>query len=228
MFRACFSARLVSKFINVVNLSLLYLIMNTSNSIQELLGATDIYLVDQIIKNRYSAHHKILDAGCGTGRNLHWFIKNEIWIAGVDLNEQYINEIRYIYPSVSANKFIVSPVEKMPFADNYFHHIISSAVLHFANSAEHFKKMMAEMVRVLKPGGSLFVRMTSDIGIEDKITHMGKGVYQVPDGSERFLLTKLLLADCMKQFNLSFLEPLKTVNVDDQRCMSTLVLQKKG
>jgi tellurite methyltransferase len=43
----------------------------------------------------------------------------------------------------------------------------------------------------------------------------------------RFLLTKALLSECMQQFNLSFSEPIKTVNVDDMRCMSMLMLQKK-
>lgn len=194
--------------------------------IQELLGQTDIYLLDQIMKGRYQPGHKILDAGCGTGRNLHWFIKNEINIAGVDLNEAYINELKTAYSFMPADKLFVAPVEQMPFTDDYFDHIISSAVLHFADSTEHFKKMMVEMVRVLKPGGSLFIRMTSDIGIENKVNHIANGIYLIPDGSQRFLLTKLLLADCMKQYNLSFLEPLKTVNVDDIRCMSTLVLQK--
>jgi tellurite methyltransferase len=201
--------------------------MNKSNSIQELLGATDIYLLDQIMKGRYQFGHKILDAGCGMGRNLHWFIKNEMDIVGVDGDADCIYKLRTGYSFLPPDYFQVAAVESMPFADNYFDHVISSAVLHFADSTEHFKQMMAEMVRVLKPGGSLFIRMTSDIGIEKKITHLGKGIYLIPDGSEQFLLNKTLLADVMKQNRLSFLEPFKTVNVDDLRCMSTIVLQKK-
>lgn len=82
------------------------------------------------------------------------------------------------------------------------------------------------MVRILKPGGTIFIRMTSDIGIESKVVHIAEGVYLIPDGSNRFLLTRSLLTACMQQNKLSFLEPLKTVNVDDTRCMSTLLLQK--
>ena len=114
----------------------------------------------------------------------------------------------------------------MPFQDNYFDHIISSAVLHFADSVSQFHSMITEMVRILKPKGSLFIRMTSNIGIEDKVQLINDGVYTIPDGSTRFLLTRQLLAMVMKKYQLSFLEPLKTVNVDDIRCMSTLVLQK--
>jgi len=88
--------------------------------------------------------------------------------------------------------------------------------------------MIAEMVRVLKPLGSLFIRMTSDIGIEDKVQPVYDGVYNIPDGSRRFLLTRTLLDDVMQTNGLSFLEPLKTVNVNDVRCMSTVVLARSA
>ena len=200
--------------------------MNTIHTIQELLGQTDIYLVDQIMKSRYKTGDIILDAGCGSGRNLHWFLQHHFSIYGIDTNEEAISHLKNTQPHVPADQFLVSPVEEMIFADNFFDHIISSAVLHFANSTHQFNKMMAGMVRVLKPGGTLFIRMTSDIGIEDKVRLIQDGVYLIPDGSKRFLLTRSLLTDRMQQNKLSFIEPLKTVNVDDIRCMSTLVLQK--
>jgi hypothetical protein len=86
--------------------------------------------------------------------------------------------------------------------------------------------MISELVRVLKPKGSLFIRMTSDIGIEQSVELIGEGVYRIPDSSKRFLLTRALLQNIVQKHNLLFLEPLKTVNVNDLRCMSTLVLQK--
>lgn len=168
----------------------------------------------------------ILDAGCGSGRNMHWFLQNDFDIYGLDTNEEAISTLKSSYPHLPTGKLTISPLEETVFPDNYFDHIISSAVLHFADSTAGFNKMMGEMVRVLKPGGILFIRMTSDIGIEYKAKHIKDGVYLIPDGSKRFLLTRSLLADCMQQNNLSFAEPLKTVNVDDIRCMSTLVLQK--
>lgn len=201
--------------------------MNNSNPLQELLGDTDIYLLDQVMKGRYNAADIILDAGCGAGRNLHWFLYNGISIYGIDSNEEIIHTLKQRHSSLPADRFKVSTVEKISFPDNHFNHIISSAVLHFANSTLQFQQMIAEMVRVLKTDGSLFIRMTSDIGIENKVTLIADGVYYIPDGSTRFLLTKSLLNELMEQHCLSFLEPLKTVNVNDMRCMSTLMLQKK-
>ena len=200
--------------------------INQLNSIQELLGQTDIYLVDQIMKGRYVPSDKILEAGCGGGRNMDWFVKNNFQVYGIDQSEAAILNLRSKYPDLEEEKLKVGMIEKIPFEDNYFDHIISSAVLHFAKSETHFKDMMGEMLRVLKPEGSLFIRMTSDIGIEEKVVLLENGNYQIPDGSMRFLLTRNVLKDLMKTFPISFLEPLKTVNVDDMRCMSTLIFRK--
>ena len=199
---------------------------NQLNSIQELLGQTDIYLVDQIMKGRYISSDKILEAGCGGGRNMDWFVRNDFSIYGIDTSEAAILNLKSKYPDLPEGRLQIAPVEELPFPDHYFNHIISSAVLHFAKSETHFKEMVGEMLRVLKPGGSLFIRMTSDIGIENKVILLGDGNYQIPDGSMRFLLTRELLKDLVHTFHLSFLEPLKTVNVDDMRCMSTLVFCK--
>ncbi len=196
------------------------------NSLQKLAGNTDIYLLDQIIKGRYKSGDKILDAGCGSGRNMYWFLKENMNIYGVDQNPEAIEELKVTYASLAADRFQISLVEKLPFANNFFDHIISSAVLHFATKISEFHTMLREMVRVLNPGGSLFIRMTSDIGMEEKVIHLGNGVYNIPDQSRRFLLTKSLMTGMLHQFSLSFLEPFKTVNVNDVRCMSTLVLQK--
>lgn len=201
--------------------------MKNNNTVQELLGQTDIYLVDQIMKGRYTTGDTILDAGCGKGRNMHWFLQNNFNIFGTDISEAAISHLKNKYADLPAERFTISPVEETNFTGNYFDHIICSAVLHFAESSVHFKKMMTEMVRILKPGGSLFIRMASDMGIEDKVKQLSDGVYLIPDGSIRFLLTRSLLAESMQQNNLSFIEPLKAVNVDDIRCMSTLMLQKQ-
>jgi ubiquinone/menaquinone biosynthesis C-methylase UbiE len=200
--------------------------MNDYHVLSKAIGSTDIYLIDQIMKGRYGLNDTILDAGCGSGRNLHWFLQNAFTIYGIDQDINAISHLQSRLPFLPPDKFLHAPVEQLPFENNYFHHIISSAVLHFAKNTAHFNDMITEMVRVLRPNGSLFIRMTSDIGIEDKVQHLQDGVYKIPDGSRRFLLTRTLLADIMHKNQLSFLEPLKTVNVDDIRCMSTLVLNK--
>lgn len=199
---------------------------DSHNSMRELLGQTDIYLVDQMMKGRYNPSDKILEAGCGGGRNMDWFVQNDFGIYGIDQSEAAIFHLKSKFPGLEDERLKIGMIEQIPFEDDYFDHVISSAVLHFARSEQHFLEMMREMLRVLKPGGTLFIRMTSDIGIEDKVVLLGDGNYQIPDGSMRFLLNRDLIKKLVKKLPVTFLEPLKTVNVEDMRCMSTLVFRK--
>ncbi|AXT51107.1 class I SAM-dependent methyltransferase [Aquimarina sp. BL5] len=201
--------------------------MKHTEKLRKSIGNIDVYLLDQILKDRYSQNDKILDAGCGSGRNMHWFYKNRFTIYAVDKEIEQIEYLKLIYPDWS-DQFSSASLEELPYRDDFFDHIICSAVLHFAVSTDHFKTMFSELLRVLKPSGSLFIRMTSDIGIENKGTHIGEGVYRLGDESYRFLLTKELLSLLMEEHQLSFLEPLKSTNVHDLRSISTLVLQKNA
>lgn len=194
--------------------------------IKQIAGHTDIYLLDQILKERYQKTDVILDAGSGSGRNLHWFYNNGFTVYGIDKDKNNIEDLKITYSDQKEN-FYTSTVEELTFKDNFFNHIICNAVLHFATNTVHFNKMFSELFRVLKPKGTIFIRVASDIGIKDKIESVSEGVYNLPDGTKRFLLTKSLLKSIQEQHNFSFLEPLKTVNVNDQRCMTTLVLQKE-
>ena len=177
------------------------------------------------MKGHYAPGSVVLDAGCGEGRNLHWFLQAGLPVFGTDINVAAISHLRSQYPHLPPDRFRAEPVEAMSFAGETFDHVVSSAVLHFAENKDHFFAMLRDMLRVLRPGGSLFIRMASDIGIEEKVQPLGNGVFALPDGRTRFLLTRSLLQQVLQQWEVTLLEPFKTVNVADMRCMSTLVLQ---
>lgn len=196
------------------------------NPLTDLVGGTDIYLLDQILKGRYGASGTILDAGAGGGRNLRWFLRQGFQVCGTDLDPTAVEFLRRNYPGVPAESFQVAPVEALPFPDRHFDHVVCCAVLHFARNPEHFESMFAELVRVLKPGGSLFARVATDVGLADKMIPLGQGRFTMPDGSDRFLLTRGRLASLLRQHRLHMLEPFKTVLVDELRSMSVLVVGK--
>lgn len=194
--------------------------------LKKYLGKTDIYLLDQIMKGRFLPEYKILDAGCGGGRNLYWMSRNGYSdLFGIDRKEEVISKLKGEYPDFKQN-FHVSAVEKMPFEDEQFDRVISSAVLHFAKDENHFWEMLGEMWRVLSPKGMLFIRMTSIWGLEGLVQSKGSSVYQIPDGTTRFLLNDELLNEWKIRYPFSWVEPLKTVNVNNERAMSTLVISK--
>lgn len=190
--------------------------------IAEIVGI-DIYLLDQISKDRFLKGDKLLDAGCGSGRNMRWFIEKGFDIKGCDQNPTLNIESTNWQ---SQAKFSLATVENMPYDSAEFDAIICSAVLHFANSESHFMEMGQELFRVLKPGGILFIRMTSTFGLAKNYISKGNGRYLLQDGSERFLLTEELLQDLL-ELGFEKIEPVKSVLVEELRSMTTLVLRKK-
>ena len=193
-------------------------------------GEIDIYLFDQILKGSFNVNSSILDAGCGGGRNLVYFLRSGYQVFAVDQNPQAIEQVRLLAkalnPNLSTENFQVSTVEKMPFPMERFDAVISNAVLHFASDEQHFYQMIEEMWRVLKKGGLFFARLASTIGIEEKIELIKERRYLLPDSSERFLVDEQFLISTTKQLGGIWIELLKTTNVQNLRCMTTWVLWK--
>jgi len=188
---------------------------------------TDIYLIDQIIKGRYKSGGRLLDAGCGGGRNISWFVTQPGFeIYATDISQPAIDHLSQLYPGIKREHAICAPIQSLPFDNSFFDHVICSAVLHFAGSAQDFLQMFSELCRVLKTGGSLFIRMASDIGIENNIVDIGDGRFALPDGTDRFLLTRALIEQLLANFPVVLVEPVKTTNVQDIRCMTTLMIRK--
>lgn len=200
------------------------------NNLQQTFGNIDIYLFDQLLKGRFDHCQTILDAGCGAGRNLVYFMQNDFDVYGIDQNAEAVEAVRQLSAKLSSrhahNKFRVSGVEDMPWAGDFFDLVICSAVLHFAKNEQHFDSMVRSLWQVLKPGGYLFARLASDTGIEKSVVSIGNGRYLLPDGSERFLVNEQALLRYTTELGGTLYEPIKTTNVQNLRCMTTWCVQK--
>lgn len=199
----------------------------TPTEINQTIGNIDIYLLDQMLKGRITPEMKILDAGSGEGRNLYYFIKNGYQhLYGIDPNPTAIQMLQMIAKQIPKEHFICSNIEEMPFNNPVFDYVICSAVLHFANSLDHFNQLFAQLVKVLKREGQLFIRMTSNHHMPDAQL-IKDGVFKIPDGSQRYLLDITSIPTLLENNNLKLVEPIKTVYVHNQRSMTTLILKKE-
>ena len=204
--------------------------MTPTVDLREWFGDIDIYLFDQLLKGRFMHGMRVLDAGMGSGRNLIYFMRSGYEVCGVDCSEESVAVVRRLAarlaPRLAETNFRCERVEALSFADGGFDAVISSAVLHFANDEAHFQKMLAQMWRVLKPGGIFFSRLASSIGIEDRVKPLGNRRFHLPDGSVRFLVDEEMLTSATQELDGGLLEPIKTVNVQNLRCMTTWCLRK--
>ncbi len=196
-------------------------------TLQEQFGQIDIYLFDQLLRGNITLAMRVLDAGCGLGRNLAYLLREGCEVFAVDAHPDAVEQVRRLAASVGnpspAENFCVAAVEQMPFADAMADVVICSAVLHFARSEAHFRAMLDELWRVLRPGGLLFCRLASRIGME--FDPLGDGRYRVGNQSW-FLVDAAMLLDWVRERDAEMVDPLKTTIVEDRRCMTTWVMRK--
>jgi len=200
-------------------------------TLQEQFGQIDIYLFDQLLKGRISPGMRILDAGCGGGRNLVYLLREGYEVYAADSHAQAVDSVRslarVLAPALPESNFRVEAVENMSFDDACAEVVISSAILHFARDDAHFESMLRGSWRVLKPGGLFFCRLASTIGIESQVERIQGRRHRLPDGSERFLVDEALLDSIAERLGAELADPLKTTIVQNQRSMTTWVLRKK-
>ena len=194
-------------------------------------GEIDIYLFDQLLRGRIVPGMRVLDAGCGGGRNLFYLLGQGYDVAAVDEDPGAVKAVRALAarlaPHLPAGNFRVETVEAMSFPKACADVMISSAVLHFAKDDAHFDAMVDRMWHVLAPGGLLFCRLASTIGIADRIARIEGRRYRLPDGSDRYLVDERMIMESTRRLGANLIDPLKTTVVQDQRAMTTWVIRKR-
>ncbi len=192
-------------------------------------GELDIYLFDQLLRGRFDGRRRVLDAGCGDGRNLVYLLQRGVECFGVDRDEPAIAAMRRLAatraPALDESHFRVADVTRLPFADGSMDAVICSAVLHFADDQAEWEAMVSEAFRVLGGGGLFFARLASNIGLESQLGR-SPGRMRLPDGSIRFVVTEALLIAWTTRLGGRLVDPIKTTNVQQMRAMTTWVVEK--
>jgi tellurite methyltransferase len=195
-------------------------------SVQEQFGQIDIYVFDQILRGNIERGMRVLDAGCGYGRNLVHLLREGCEIFALDADADGVDHVRQLSASLKTGlpveNFQVGLIERMPFPDGFADVVICNSVLHFARDERHFLAMLAELLR---PGGMLFCRLGSRIGMD--FESVRENIFVVGDGSEWFLVDEEMLLTLTETMNGVLVDPLKTTIVQDYRCMTTWVLRKR-
>src|ERR1700761_6167048 len=92
-------------------------------NIQQQFGQIDIYVFDQILRGNIAPGMRVLDAGCGYGRNLVYLLREGCETFAIDANPESVAHVRQLAallaPQLPAQNFQVAPIEQMPFADSF-------------------------------------------------------------------------------------------------------------
>ncbi len=113
-------------------------------------------ILKELAKQNGQGDAHILDIGCGTGKLAHRLITHhrDARVFGIDLCESMIQMAQHRIVSEPRIHLSVGDSEHLPFEDEFFDYVTCS------NSFHHYPNQLAavaEMHRVLKPGGKLFL-----------------------------------------------------------------------
>jgi tellurite methyltransferase len=198
-------------------------------NVQEQFGQIDIYVFDQILRGNITWEMRVLDAGCGRGRNIVHLLRQGCEVFALDADRDGVEHVRRLSESLGTKlpteNFQVGLIERMPFPDAFTDVVMCNSVLHFARDEDHFRMMLSELWRVLRPGGMFFCRLGSRIGMDFEWVH--GNTYVVGDGSEWFLVDEEMLLELSREMKGVLVDPLKTTIVQNHRCMTTWVLRKQ-
>ena len=193
-------------------------------------GEIDIYLFDQLLRGRLLPGMRVLDVGCGSGRNLVYLLRSGYQVFAMDPDPISIQVVQQLAsrlaPHLPADNFRVEAIERSSFPEAFADVVLSSAVLHFARDDAQFTAMLRGTWKVLRPGGLLFCRLASSIGMEQHVKPIAGRRHRLPDGTERYLVDEALLTSLTRELGAELLDPLKTTIVQNQRCMTTWVVRK--
>ncbi len=103
---------------------------------------------------------KIIDCGCGNGRNYIFLKKKGFDVIGTDISETVIKKNKKNF-SKYKNKFLVGDIRNLKFNDNYFDALVSDASLYYQSKKDIFETV-DEFYRILKKNGIIRIYTKSN------------------------------------------------------------------
>ncbi|MEM7115264.1 MAG: class I SAM-dependent methyltransferase [Chloroflexota bacterium] len=130
----------------------------------------------------------VLDLGSGTGRHTVHLAKNGFQLFGLDSAPEGIGATQQWLATegLTADLRLHNMTQPLPYPDNHFDAVISVQVIHHADIAT-IRSMVAEVSRVLRPGGFLFVTVPKLRNQGKTYKQLEPNTYVPLDGPEKGL-----------------------------------------
>ncbi len=201
----------------------------TEENFNNIFGDIDLELLDLILKGHFDQHQRVLDVGCGEGRNLIFFFQRAFDVYALDSDRSSVELVKYMAKNFGKDpdKIIHQNILDENLSFGAMDAIICSRVLHFSENETDFLKAWHRLSHMLKSGGLLYLSVDSMIGFQKHVKPVTNNQWQFNDGSVRFLLNEELLKRMDVSRTYESLVPMKTINFEDQHANTVFCLKKK-
>ena len=198
-------------------------------SLQQQFGPIDIYLFDQLLRNNIMPGMRVLDAGCGSGRNLVYLLREGYEVFGSDQNPEAIAQTRALVAALApisprktsaSNPSNPSPTPTTPSTSS------SAAPSSTSPATTHTSTPCSKAF-----GASSSPTACSSAGSPPPSacpTSTSPAIAtSPPDGVERYCVDEALLMRLTKKLGAQLVDPIKTTVVQNQRCMTTWIIRNR-
>jgi ubiquinone/menaquinone biosynthesis C-methylase UbiE len=162
--------------------------------------------------------NKVLDVGCGGGRNLFMLLKMGYDVYGCDYYEnmviESINKITNIINTEEAKKRVIqADMKKLPYKDSTFDYVIANGILHNVSNVDDYVSSISQLGRVLKNNGELCLNVFTANYIDVSLKKINEvGLFRTEEGLNMFLLPSNIIIKLLEKNNLYLTEEKKEYN----------------
>ncbi|MCE9628722.1 MAG: class I SAM-dependent methyltransferase [Candidatus Vogelbacteria bacterium] len=173
------------------------------------------YWKDFLVEIENKKIKKVLDLGCGAGRNTEMIWSLGFNVYGVDLHEDMVSttmtRMKTLAPEINWSLRIVqTDMTSLPYMDGSFDVVLSNGVYHNVSSVEDLEIAIQESARVLSNNGFLCINIFTSKYIDHNTLEKESSnhLYTTKEGLDMILISSEELIAICDKYNLKLQENL--------------------
>ncbi len=158
----------------------------------------------EYLHERIKADMKVLDIGCGDGRNMRSILEKTKFVTGVDNDQKAVEGTRKHFSEAPTVKVVLGDASALPFEDGSFD--IVTLLMILVNLDKQKVKALTEAARVLKKDGLIILSTFAETAFDERMeiyTQIKASIERVED--TKVIFNKSLVSE---QFSLTEIEKL--------------------